>query len=578
MTDGELSNLDEQIAAIPVSHGAFVLPLLRVLHEHGGSATTKEATEGTLSALEPYLSPAQVQYLRENNRIGWVRMSLKRVGFIGPSVRGVWTLAPIGKEYAAARRDAPWEIPDDIPTNAEQGKLVEGTELVRATAHQGFDVPVLATLADGVTAKKEAFERIEKQYGDQMIAGDHRTMQRGNTVWRYRASWALTKLGQEGAVANVGLGAWRLTDAGKKRLEEEQPTWRMAEYQDSKARVRIEGPPLTQAGDDGPQQPAPPPEAPVGWNGLKSRVAGSVFRALSDRLRPALGPTPDLPGSQIARNAILYGPPGTGKTHVAKLIAQALTGHAGDDEERRWRIVQFHPSYTYEDFVQGLKPDLTQTELRYQLERGPFFRIADRAAQEPDQFFVLIIDEINRGDPARIFGELLYALEYREETVDLPLGGELSVPANLVVIGTMNSVDRSVALVDYALRRRFGFIRLEPDPSVIDGVVQNSAFAEICAAVLTRFNDWIRRRLDREHTLGHSYFLNPSETSDPKAALSKIWSLHVRPLMEEYFFGEEDGLREAETEWDGAVSQAIADALEVSETADDEAPPDPAPG
>ena len=285
-------------------------------------------------------------------------------------------------------------------------------------------------------------------------------------------------------------------------------------------------------------------------------------------MRPDLGPTPD---QKIARNVILYGPPGTGKTYIARAVAQALTGDVQVSEDERFRLVQFHPSYAYEDFVQGLRPDLKQTSLRYELQQGPFLRIARDAAQEPDAFYVLLIDEINRGDPARIFGELLYALEYRDEPVTLPLGGELIVPSNLIIIGTMNSVDRSVALVDYALRRRFGFVRIDPDPGVIATVRGSGLLAEAGPMVLEKFNKWLGQRLDREHVLGHSFFLTPAIPNDADDAFDRLWRLDIHPLLEEYFFGDEDGLAEATKQWSQIVAaereaRAQVEAEEASES------------
>ena len=221
--------------------------------------------------------------------------------------------------------------------------------------------------------------------------------------------------------------------------------------------------------------------------------------------------------------------------------------------------MQFHPSYAYEDFIQGLKPDLEETELRYALSKGPFLQLCEAAEQDPDRFYVLLIDEINRGDPARIFGELLYALEYRGQAVDLPLGSQLTVPLNLVIVGTMNSVDRSVALVDYALRRRFGFIRVEPDPEVILGIRGSDRLGPVAAELLRGFNQWITSRLDSEHTLGHSYFLNPAIPLTDADALERVWDLDVRPLLEEYFFGEPQALQEAQQQWVKYLNDALAD-------------------
>jgi 5-methylcytosine-specific restriction protein B len=176
------------------------------------------------------------------------------------------------------------------------------------------------------------------------------------------------------------------------------------------------------------------------------------------------------------------------------------------------------------------------------LHQGPFLQVCKAAEADPDRFHVLIIDEINRGDPARIFGELLYALEYRGEEIDLAGGGSLVVPANLVVIGTMNSVDRSVALVDHALRRRFAFVRVDPNPEAIP--------SPRLGALLGQFNDWIAAQLDIEHAIGHSVFLNSALSKlSVDQAIERVWDHDVRPLLEEYFFAQPDRLKAAEAEW-----------------------------
>jgi 5-methylcytosine-specific restriction protein B len=249
---------------------------------------------------------------------------------------------------------------------------------------------------------------------------------------------------------------------------------------------------------------------------------------------------------------VFYGPPGTGKTFLAKKTALALTGMSDPGLDSRWRLVQFHPSYSYEDFVQGLRPALEAKDLHYKLVPGPFHQLCKQAENDPDHFYVLIVDEINRGDPARIFGELLYALEYRGERIELASGGELAVPPNLVILGTMNSVDRSVALVDYALRRRFAFVRVDPDPEAIPSTR--------LGGLLEAFNEWLVSQLDPEHAVGHSFFVNPSLAKLPEdVAVQRIWSHDVRPLLEEYFFGQPDRLKDAEAAWSKAWAETDDD-------------------
>jgi dynein-related subfamily AAA family protein len=158
---------------------------------------------------------------------------------------------------------------------------------------------------------------------------------------------------------------------------------------------------------------------------------------------------------------IFYGPPGTGKTFVARKIVEYLAPGEG-----RREVVQFHPSYSYEDFVHGYRP-VTRADgtLAYDLKPGPFMRLARQAGEGPGEH-VLLIDEINRGNLPKILGELLYLLEYREDEVVLMYGEEesrFSLPEDLLIIGTMNTADRSVALIDAALRRRFHFVPFFPN-------------------------------------------------------------------------------------------------------------------
>ena len=168
------------------------------------------------------------------------------------------------------------------------------------------------------------------------------------------------------------------------------------------------------------------------------------------------------------RQVIFYGPPGTGKTYVARKLAAHLAGDSGKVE-----LVQFHPSYAYEDFVEGYRPArLEDGAAGFDLREGPLKQIARRAGKAPDATFVLIIDEINRGNLSKVLGELYFLLEYRKEEITLQYSDEcFSLPPNLLIIGTMNTADRSIALVDSALRRRFHFAPFFPDEAPVEGLL-----------------------------------------------------------------------------------------------------------
>ena len=241
------------------------------------------------------------------------------------------------------------------------------------------------------------------------------------------------------------------------------------------------------------------------------------------------------------RQVIFQGPPGTGKTYMARALARVLAG--GDaDADNRVTLVQFHPSYAYEDFVQGFRPKPSDAgQVGFTLRDGPLLRAAERARQDPEAKHYLIIDEINRGNLAAVFGELYFLLEYRGEKMKLQYSPDedFSLPKNLFIIGTMNTADRSIALVDLALRRRFYFVEFRPDKDPIQGVLRqwlqkNAPSVAWVDGVVKRANELLK---DSDAALGPSYFMQDNLTED-KVAL--IWKHSVLPYIEERLYGSND--------------------------------------
>lgn len=229
--------------------------------------------------------------------------------------------------------------------------------------------------------------------------------------------------------------------------------------------------------------------------------------------------------------AIFYGPPGTGKTYSAERVAAMLTGN--DD---RVETLQFHPGYSYEEFIQGMRPtyDEAKDSLTYPVEDGRFVEFCDRARGE-DGYYALVLDELNRAEVSAVFGELMHLLEYREKEMTLPQREEpFSVPDNLFVIGTMNTADRSIALVDFALRRRFAMIQIEPSYDVLRNFHADTGHdVDGLVNVLKEINETIG---DEDFYVGITFFLE--ERLDEHIA--DIWEMEIEPYLEEYFFDQRD--------------------------------------
>lgn len=272
---------------------------------------------------------------------------------------------------------------------------------------------------------------------------------------------------------------------------------------------------------------------------------------------------------------ILWGPPGTGKTYQAnELVCQMLETNLEDLEKVRfskiedfssdsfkgcYEIVQFHPNYSYEDFIGGIAPKLDGSNLSYTLKEGVFKKFCDKATKSKKPF-IFIIDEINRADLSAVFGELLYALEYRGKSINIPNFTEpFVIPQNVYIVGTMNNVDKSLVSFDLALRRRFGFFKVMPNINVLSSELADivneknlEAYVGRCRKLNSDITNNQQLGLSDDYQIGHAYFLkikdfiakatqkSPGNDDDNSLVeistfdLEKLWAYHILPLLEEY--------------------------------------------
>ena len=245
------------------------------------------------------------------------------------------------------------------------------------------------------------------------------------------------------------------------------------------------------------------------------------------------------------KNIIFTGSPGVGKTFLAERLAYYIIRERDD---KRIQMVQFHESYSYEDFIIGYKP----TEENFELKKGVFLKFCEMASADVDNDYFMIIDEINRGNISKIFGELLMLIESdkRNKEIVLPYSdkefdGNFSVPENLYIIGMMNTADRSIALIDYALRRRFVFIDIEPafnKEQFIKHLKDNKIDEDLINKINDKFyklNEIIKndKSLGKGYAIGHSYFCNIKEFTEKD--YKDIIDYEIAPTLREYWFDNE---------------------------------------
>jgi len=279
------------------------------------------------------------------------------------------------------------------------------------------------------------------------------------------------------------------------------------------------------AAEPGPSASRPDP-LPLEWLQERTGLDREALAALVDAIT---GPSPQI---------ILAGPPGTSKTWVARQLALFLARN----RPHQVRFVQFHQSYSYESFIEGLRPVTKGNAVGFELRPGIVREVVEgmrraNAVDSDEDDYVIVIDEANRANLPRVLGELMFLFEYRGEIAHLQYSGPFSLPRNLRFIATMNTADRSIRAIDVALRRRFDVFELRPDAAILEQHHARRSDLQVPDLVdgFLALNDTLLKSLDRHHTIGHAFFMQQQMTP---SRLKDIWTRKVFPLIEEFFFDQ----------------------------------------
>jgi 5-methylcytosine-specific restriction protein B len=585
---------EQKIEGVP-QFVSYFGPVLDVLRDLGGEAKPKQVFEAIAERYEvseDFLNQTNKNgQPKFNNRVAWARFYLVKAGLLFSPKRGIWALTEEGKatemsddlavdifrrEHSALKADededqapegeivpdgvnywfvgAAWDEGDQTPRFLEKGIWQNGyddkfSHLVRQMK-QGDRIAIKATY----TRKHDVpFDNRERAVSAMRIkaigtiTGNHDDGKTVGVSWEeidpprewffytYRTTVARARFEDDEMARQLVGFTFENKDQDIERFLK-HPYWAEKYAEDIEPLAAIEE--QEEADDEQPTEPYGVDDI-IADGGFMTR---GTLQGMISRI-------------ESKKNIILQGAPGTGKTWLAKRLGKALIGKR-NPSPGQLRSVQFHPSLSYEDFVRGYRPSSNGLVIT----DGIFLQVVEVARAQPDIAHVLIIEEINRGNPAQVFGEMLTLLENtkrsRADAIELAYrkqpGERVHVPDNLYIIGTMNVADRSLALVDLALRRRFAFVSLEP--------VLNDSWAAWCSdrgidgetidfirTQMTALNDDISsdRSLGPQFRIGHSY-VTPNETvEDAKAWFKDVIETEIGPLLEEYWFDAPERATEA---------------------------------
>jgi len=482
----------------------FIYPTLQALQQLGGEASNEEIDDAVIRLLEIPEELEEIKYEESGdwlikNRITFARSYAKKADLLGNPKRAFWALTENAIKIL--------QLPE------EEGKV----EILRlhALAKKQFD--------------KEYKKRKLKKNNDRSRYGNYLRVLEflANQTEPVHTSTVITELSDKpSGDADLTFALQYLYD-GKALVRPKPATYQITDFGISLLEMD-ESQIMSLIEDQGRQLYLP------GGERYNDKNNSSVLSLGEDLLFDPTNFFVEVEELLDDRpQAIFYGPPGTGKTWAALKLAEVLAG-----DESRIKLVQFHPSYAYEDFIEGWRPT---EDGSFNITDGPLKRMAADAAANTDDTFVLVIDEINRANLSKVLGELFFLLEYRDRSITLQYSDtEFQLPENLKIIGTMNTADRSIALVDAALRRRFHFHGFFPDREPIQGLLRRWLDAQGKTDLLwvADLIDAANNKLDeRDLAIGPSHFMKADLDEDK---VQMVWKRSIMPYIEDHYFDDPD--------------------------------------